>query len=150
MNWPKTSTKRRATPFHWVLFLVISVVSGLSLINSTYFYFSADRTIGIVKSLESENSKCAKADCTLFWAVVSLENHNHEKKSARVFAGEAKPHNQPVGLADLKINQSVDLLSDAGGNKVLRNNFRDLWLWPLAFLGVGLVGIACCWWFKGD
>ena len=101
---PKTDTKRRATPFHWVLFLVISLISTFLLINSTSFYFSADRAIGTVQSLKSENSRCMKAECTLFWAVVSFENKNHEKKVGRVFAGEAKPYNQPVDLAELKIN----------------------------------------------
>ena len=147
---PKSWTKRRSTPFHWVLFSVICLMSAFSLINSLSFYFSADRTAGIVQTLESENSRCSKADCTLFWAVVSFENRNHEKKLAKVYAGEAKFQNQPVELAELKVKQTVDLLSDAEGDYVLRESFHDLWQWPLAFLGVGLLGIASCWWFKGS
>lgn len=118
---------------HRILFIIsIALFAAFcySAISRLLFLARAERDVGVVCEVRSENSLCGRRGrylCTKFYAVVELRADGCWS-SPYFAAGSAKDYNQPLSRALYKVGDRVPVVFDPDHPEgALRDKLWDLW-----------------------
>ena len=107
-------------------FLLLNVALWLGG-SRILFLAQAERAVGVVVDVQSENARCGRKRCTKFSALVRFQAASTEAWKS-VAAGRARRYDQPVTLANYKVGDSVPMLFDpVHPEEAIRDHFWDKW-----------------------